>query len=86
MNQKEIKEFIRSLKTKKDLTELDVYECKEKEDYIYYFSISGFLEDEYFCIYFMKYKRSKETEQYISKATDNPELIKKLFELEIEIK
>ena len=85
MKQSEIKKLIRNLENNKDVNGLDIYQCKERENYFYYYSIIGFLKDDYFAIYFMKFRKSGNIEEYISNSSDNAIQIREYFNLDIPI-
>lgn len=69
--------LIKSLKRRKNIDNLDIFIPSRDNSFFHYFSISGFLNDEYFSVYIMESKKSKTVE--IDSSTDCKEEIKKIL-------
>jgi len=80
-NKQKIEKFIDYVKSNKYSDKNQVYVNNEKP-WTYYYSVCGFIDGKYFCVYLMKYKRHRHTTEIV----DISECKSKLHKILIQFK
>jgi hypothetical protein len=80
---KAINKLVSELKKKEGANFIDVYNPKKEESFYYYYSIDGFINDDYFLLYIMKFKTSKNVK--LECTCDNKKLEKEIIKPFLEL-
>jgi hypothetical protein len=72
--QESIKQFIQDVKTLGFSERWNIYQ--DHCGWCYYYSISGYINDEYFCVYFKRFTEKDNHETEVANTTDCKKTIK----------